>query len=191
MSIFNNLKKTIDRLFTRHLLLTNTAIAVGFMGAGDAIQQILEKKLGDEKPFDKKRTRNMMGGGLVFGPLGHVWYSFLDRRFPGAKTLTVAKKLGCEMAIGPPLILVIFLSVGLLEGKEPMKSFNEFKDNIITICFAEWAVYIPLQALNFYFLPPRFRVLYVSGITLLYDVFLSYIIHKEDNKQRNLKKALN
>ncbi|XP_023232633.1 mpv17-like protein 2 [Centruroides sculpturatus] len=138
MAMINYLKRTVNKLFTRHLLLTNTAIAVGFMGAGDAIQQVLEKKLGEEKPFDKTRTRNMMGGGLVFGPLGHLWYSFLDRRFPGAKTSTVAKKLGCEMAIGPPLILVIFLSVGLLEGKPPKKSFNEFKDNIITICFVSF-----------------------------------------------------
>jgi protein Mpv17 len=34
------------------------------------------------------------------------------------------------------------------------------------------------QAINFLFLPPQFRVLYVGAVTLFWDSFLSYIKHE-------------
>lgn len=35
------------------------------------------------------------------------------------------------------------------------------------------------QALNFYYLSPRFRVLYLSSVSLVWDCFLSFMKHKE------------
>lgn len=35
------------------------------------------------------------------------------------------------------------------------------------------------QFINFYFLPPHYRVLYVNVVTTLYNVFLSHIKHKD------------
>lgn len=76
----------------------------------------------------------MMIAGSAFGVLGHLWYTFLDKRFPGQAVKIVLKKLLCEMAIGPPFMCGFFLGIGYLEGKEAKDSFQEFKKNLLIVC---------------------------------------------------------
>jgi len=44
----------------------------------------------------------------------------------------------------------------------------------------ELAIFSPAQAINFYFLPTRYRVLYDNCVSLIYDVFVSSVIHDAD-----------
>ena len=44
----------------------------------------------------------------------------------------------------------------------------------------DWVIWPPSQAVNFLLVPSQYRVLYVNLITVLWDVFLSYIKHKPD-----------
>lgn len=76
---------------------------------------------------------NMMIAGSVFGILGHVWYTFLDKRFPGTTVKIVLKKLLMEMAIGPPFMCGFFLGIGYLENKPAKESIQDFKKNFLTI----------------------------------------------------------
>ena len=43
---------------------------------------------------------------------------------------------------------------------------------------ADWALWPAAQALNFSVIPAQFRVLYVCGVTLCWNTFLSYYKHK-------------
>ncbi|KAG8192204.1 hypothetical protein JTE90_009965 [Oedothorax gibbosus] len=189
MRLFGRVQKFVDRLFSKHLLVTNTTLGIFFLGAGDVIQQNVEKRFYHEKEYEKKRTGNMMLSGSVFGFAGHYWYRFLDTRFPGTSKKQVGKKIFLEMLIGPPIVFGFFMANGYLEGKSPKTSFEEFKKNFVVVCAADWLVYAPLQALNFFYVPVQFRFLYVCGLCLAYDVFLSYILHKEDNEKLALKKT--
>lgn len=58
MKVFTRVKKLVDHLFTNHLLATNTTLGIFFLGAGDVIQQNIEKRYYDEKVYEKKRTGN-------------------------------------------------------------------------------------------------------------------------------------
>lgn len=58
MKLFTRVKKLVDHLFTNHLLVTNTSLGIFFLGAGDVIQQNIEKRLYDGKEYEKKRTGN-------------------------------------------------------------------------------------------------------------------------------------
>ena len=88
-----------------------------------------------------------MIAGSAFGVLGHVWYTFLDKRFPGQAIKTVLKKLLLEMAIGPPFMCGFFLGIGYLEGKSAKDSIEEFKKNFLIILIVR-----SLYFLNFIFL---------------------------------------
>ncbi|KAH7646664.1 mpv17-like protein [Dermatophagoides farinae] len=56
---------------------------------------------------------------------------------------------------------------------------NDAKENFKYLLMADWCFYIPLQFFNFYYLPTKYRVLYVSMLSLVYDSILVYVLHPE------------
>ena len=76
----------------------------------------------------------MMFAGIYFGLFGHIWYTFLDKRFPGRNSKSVSKKLLSEMAMGPPLISGLFLIIGKLKGMTFENSWTDLKSNFALIC---------------------------------------------------------
>ncbi|CAG2162369.1 unnamed protein product [Oppiella nova] len=199
----NAVKSLFKRLYSpKYLVITNSMTGVVSVVIGDTIQQFLEYKFHKkwsqsseqkEFQFNGRRNLNMSFAGIYFGIFGHFWYGFLDRRFPGSQRRAVLKKLAAEMAMGPPLVSGLFLIVSKLKAMSFENSWNDLKTNFVLICTqfvhqVEWLVYIPLQYLNFRYLPKQFRYLYVAIISLAYDAFLSYVIHKND-RLRRLKDA--
>ncbi|CAG2183126.1 unnamed protein product, partial [Oppiella nova] len=119
---------------------------------------------------------------VYFGFAGHYWYRFLDRRFPPSGRHFLLKKLLCEAAVGPPFAASVFFVVGRIESKPWRKSWEELRTNVVLLCLADWCVFIPLQSVNFLYLAPKYRILYVSVISLFYDTFLSYVLHNNDHQ---------
>jgi len=48
--------------------------------------------------------------GLVFGPVSHFWYKYLDRFLPLANISTVAKKVVIDQAFAGPVFLAYFFA---------------------------------------------------------------------------------
>lgn len=119
--------------------------------------------------------------GISQGPLHHYLYKWMDRILPGASVSTVFKKIGIDQFVISPIFIVTYLySAGLLEGSSVRECTDEIKDKYWTIYTADWLVWPPTQFINFYFINPKYRVLYINAITMLYNVFLCYIKHNED-----------
>ncbi|KYN10624.1 Mpv17-like protein 2 [Trachymyrmex cornetzi] len=160
-------------LFGKYLLVTNTVSCGLMMAAGDVIQQRSEhwKKHCSHKYFpssvmaaspedekvtisstyghDYMRTRNMMIVGLLQGPFHHWFYMLLDKILPGRNAKSVLKKTFLDQSIASPTCLTIFF---------------------VDCCF--WP---PTQCINFFFVPLHYRVLYINAMTMVYDIFLSYM----------------
>ncbi|XP_022666851.1 mpv17-like protein 2 [Varroa jacobsoni] len=171
------MRKFARKAFSDYLLATNLTLGSGFMLAGDVLAQKVTRASNDEA-HNWKRTKNMAIMGTGFGVLGHFWYSFLDRRFPGKTWAVIRSKLLAECAATPAFAGYTFVSYGILQGKNLQSCGHDFKEKLHLVCIADWFGYVPLQAINFYYVSPQYRFLFVCNLAVLYDCFLAWLLNK-------------
>ncbi|XP_055338505.1 mpv17-like protein 2 [Paramacrobiotus metropolitanus] len=170
------------RLFERHLFLTNITVSGTLFGLGDALQQNIEIHVQkNKKPFDWARTGRMAATGMfVMGPLSHHWFRFLDRMWPLRNGITIAKKVAMDqLGSGPAFQFAFFWSMGTLERKKWKEITHEFKSKFAYVFAADCMVWVPLQSLNFYFVQPQHRILFISCVFVLWNTILSYFKHSD------------
>uniref|UniRef100_A0A1B6DMH6 Mpv17-like protein 2 n=1 Tax=Clastoptera arizonana TaxID=38151 RepID=A0A1B6DMH6_9HEMI len=181
---FHNFAKY--KLLGKYLFLTNTISSAALMGIGDACQQHFElsKKTKKSESYDWMRTLNMTAIGLPLGIAQHFFYKYMDLIIPHRTLLSVSKKIILDQLIASPVCIVIFFyGLGLLEKKNFVATQNELKGKFFSVYMVDWIVWPPTQYVNFAYLSPRYRVVYINFITMLYDIFLSYIKYKDNNLQ--------
>ncbi|XP_076029192.1 mpv17-like protein 2 [Oratosquilla oratoria] len=177
--IISGIKGFLRNAFDKHLLATNIAISLSLSGTGDILQQHYNQMIESQRQWDRVRTRHMTYTGITIGILCHKWYIFLDKKLPGRSGQIVFKKLLADQLFFSPIcIWVFFLTLGIFRRKDLEEFIEEVKQKGWRLYAAEWVVWPPAQIINFYWLPTKYRVLYDNTISLLYDVYTSYICHE-------------
>ncbi|NWV89078.1 M17L2 protein, partial [Machaerirhynchus nigripectus] len=166
----------------RLLLLTNTLSCGGLLAAGDSLQQEWHRRRHPESQHQLGRTGRMFVVGCSLGPLMHYWYLWLDSAFParGVRSLrTVLKKVLIDQLVASP-----GMGAWYFMGAWGRPALHRHPDTptltqlLLAPPQADWCVWPAAQILNFLFVPPAYRVVYVNVVTLGWDTYLSYLKHR-------------
>ena len=160
--------------------LTPDFFAGALLGAGDFIAQQYVEKV-PLREHDVVRTARMAAiGTVVIGPIFHVWYSTLDKRFVHKSPGNAMRKMTVDQSILAPVFLVLFYgAVGIVERRTIKqisdKIYEEFYPNMVV----NYKVWPAVQFLNFYLFPAHLRVLVVNIVSLFWNTYLAWTSHKE------------
>jgi len=152
----------------------------GIYGIADVIVQMIEGKSRSLRDVELSRVLRVSSIGLLHGPMNHYWYKFLDGTVViGTPGVLVAKKVIADLSVSPFFTSTFIAGIATLEGKSAIESLDEYRRKFFQVIALDICVWPPAQSVNFFFLPPAFRVLYVSFVVLIYTCFLTWIKHSE------------
>jgi len=115
-------------------------------------------------------------GTLVFPPILTHWYRWLEARFPCTSPRVVARKLLLDQFLLTPWVVVLFfIGMAALEGKQGWELTEELKEKGFTTFFLDCCYWLPVQYLNFKFVPAWLRVSYIGVTTFLWLNILCFI----------------
>ncbi|KAK4533572.1 hypothetical protein CCYA_CCYA18G4454 [Cyanidiococcus yangmingshanensis] len=162
----------LEYLAKRPLLTKMCTSLVGF-GLGD----VLAQRFLDKQKLDGKRLFRMMSFGfLIHGSTGHYWYQFLDQMIKGTGVRQVVSKVALDQLLWAPVFTAIFLGyTSLLSGATTEETMKKIKADTFTGVRASWSVWPIAHAINFRFVPPSQRLLYINSIQIVYNMFLSIL----------------
>ncbi len=136
--------------------------------------------------------------GAVMGVEGHIWYSFLDRVIPQSTWRNVFKKVFFDQTFAAPFYTLTYIigkillqilidhfwyfqGTSAIEGRISARELiSDTKNNFLPLYVADCLLYIPVQIINFKFIPAFYRVPFLSVVALIFDAFISAYKHEHE-----------
>ena len=145
-----------------------------------------------EKRYDFSAVKRLaLWGTLVVPPIYVNWYKFLEKKFPPcsytgviSRQQILKKTFLDQFLFTPPLLVLFFGSMAYLEYRNWQQATNEVKVKFPPVYLADCAFWIPVQAVNFAYVPPTLRVLYVGVMSF---IWLNFLCFARDFKQTDTK----
>lgn len=163
--------------------VTSWAVSSVLACGGDAIAQAIERifHIGKWTGFDLKRTACLgLVSGVWAGTVLWTWLSFLEKWLPRKDMKSVVAKVTASQAILNPFIYVPYFYIlhGLLSGDGLLNSVHRMEAEHFQMLLRIWALYIPSYWMMFAIVPMDYQVLWISLISLIFNVTLSLFNHK-------------
>jgi protein Mpv17 len=149
------------------------------MSAGDAMFQAIRCKAADQEiKIDLKESLRMaLIGFTLHGPLVYSCFRWVDKTVgTQSRSFLTAAKLAAvsQVTFFPVFSTSFFTYMGLLEGL----SLEECKQKVIKVLpptiLTGTAFWPAVTVINFMYVPPAARVLFVNGAGLFWNAWISY-----------------
>jgi protein Mpv17 len=102
---------------------------------------------------------------------------------------TVATKVLIDQTIWNPVFSVMFFSyLNVTSGKSITDLKQKLQQDLPTAVMGSWAVWVPAHTVNFKFIAPQQRLLYINCIQIGYNIFLSMLGNKKVDEEEEEEK---
>ena len=136
--------------------------------------------------YDFPRTFRMATYGLfVGGPLYCWWYQHLTRLVPPFRAanpriallkMALVKTVLDQFVFCPPELAFFFSLTTLMEGGWIREIKQRLSQDFVATFYVDIIVWVPLQLINFMFIPPSFQAVFVHTGNLGWNAYLRYFI---------------
>ena len=179
--------RQVRKVFSSRPIISNSVFYGSLFVAAECMQQTWNK--GTHTPMDMKTSKNLNSiahvsydlgsikryafwGTFVIPPIYQTWYKWLDAKFhlcknsPLNRTILV-KKLALDQFMLTPVILVLFfITMNAMEGKSDW--LEECKQKFCKTFGADCLYWLPIQAINFVYVPSDLRVAFIAVTTFIW-----------------------
>lgn len=111
-------------------------------------------------------------------PPGHVWYTTLDRNVypedPKSTKAVITKTALDQLLWAPAFSCVFFFFIHALDG-HPEAALYAIRTKLGPMLLANYALWPAAHLVNFRFVPPSQRILYINAIQVLWSAYLSHL----------------
>ncbi|XP_056384624.1 peroxisomal membrane protein 2 [Hyla sarda] len=176
--IHTALLRTYLQLLHSRPVLTKALTSAILSALGNLLSQRIERRQqckSSVKKVDLVAPLRFAAYGLFFtGPLSHYFYLFLEQWVPSSVPLAGLRRLLLDrLIIAPAFLLLFFIVMNFLEGKD-LKSLNRtLKENYWSALKMNWRVWTPFQFINVNYVPVQFRVLFANMVAFFWYTYLA------------------
>jgi Mpv17 / PMP22 family len=83
----------------------------------------------------------------------------------------------------PVFTVLIFVFLGVLEGKSAAAIQNQINKDYQETIVANWKLWVPATIVNIGFVPPLYRVLYLNCVFFFWSIYLSLVLNKNEEPE--------
>ncbi|XP_053628472.1 mpv17-like protein [Cherax quadricarinatus] len=160
--------------------IVGNVIVYGLLYTGaEFFQQTINNKVmipagSTPKPYDTGTlARYGIMGTCVFPHTLYHAYKYLDSKFVGKSLRMVLPKLAADALVITPVNLTLFyVGMSALEGKDDW--LEEWRKKIIPTFVTASVFWVPVSLINFRFLPPQARVVFVGTCQVIWVSILCW-----------------
>ena len=176
------------KLFTKYPFISNSVFYGALFVAAEFLQQTYKqgqisssdakiKRQLDSKPNYARYDfgsikRYAVWGGLVVPPIYLQWYNWLDAKFricekgPLNRKILVKKMVLDQFLLTPVILVLFFITMNAMERKPDW--LEECKQKFWKTFAADCCFWLPVQALNFAYVPGDLRVAFIAVATFMW-----------------------
>mmetsp|Transcript_11926 Transcript_11926/g.27849 ORF Transcript_11926/g.27849 Transcript_11926/m.27849 type:complete len:230 (-) Transcript_11926:597-1286(-) len=174
-------------------LVTKSLTSSCIMGVSDVMcQKVVARATPEEErpsKLDSIRILHVAITGSVWsGPVTHYWYIILEKMYGAIAKAANIQDPVIGLVIKLILDSTIFSSVtisgyftvrSILEGTGFKGASEKVRTRFLTTLFGAWKFWPLANAINFWFVPMQFRVLYMNVLSLFWTGWLTFVNSKK------------